>query len=322
MLLQYSTSPHIRINNTTKKIMINVCLALLPATVMGIILFGYLALLTVAVSVVSAIASEFLYQRAMGVSFKQTFLDFDYSTVVTGLIVALILPVNVYLYIPALASIFAIVVCKMLFGGTGNNFVNPAVTGRIFVFISFSSILNTYVAPSISNINPTVISGATSLQSFLNDGSSLSILDLFLGTGVSGCIGETCKLAILIGAIYLSVKKIIKIWLPLITLVFAGITAVMLNGFELSIFLPAILSGGLFFGAFFMATDYVTNPITIFGQVIFFALFGVLTSILRQFTGFETASFALLIMNILVPLIDKLPARKPFGYKKIKGYSR
>ena len=322
MLLQYSTSPHIRLNNTTKKIMINVCIALLPATVMGIIFFGYLAFLTVALSVLSAVASEFIYQKIMGLNFKDTFNAFDYSSVVTGLIVSLILPVNAHLYIPVLASVFAVVVCKMLFGGTGNNFVNPAVTGRIFVFISFSSILNTYVAPSISAINPVVISGATSLQSFLLDGSSLSLFDLLLGTGVAGCIGETCKVAILVGAIYLAVKKIIKIWLPLLSLVFAGITAVILNGFEISAFLPAILSGGLFFGAFFMATDYVTNPITVSGQAIFFILFGILTSIFRQFTGFETASFALLIMNILVPLIDKLPTRKAFGYQKNKGVNK
>ena len=319
MLLQYSTSPHIRINNTTKKIMINVCIALLPACVMGVIFFGVFALLTILVSVISAIFAELLYQKMMGLTLKDAINSFDYSSVVTGIIIALILPVNVYLYIPILASVFAIIFCKMIFGGTGNNFANPAVTGRIFVFISFSSILNTYVLPSISAINAPVITGATSLQSFLKDGSSLSLIDLFLGTGVAGCIGETCKVAILVGAIYLAIKKIIKIWLPFLTLLFAGATAVMLNGFNLSVFLPAILSGGIFFGAFFMATDYVTNPITISGQVIFFALFGVLTSILRQFTGFETASFALLIMNILVPLIDKLPVRKPFGYKKIKG---
>lgn len=313
--LQFSVSPHVKSGNSTKKIMLNVCIALLPATIMGIVYFGIFALLTVLVAVISAVASEFLYRLAIKEKFKDIVESFDYTSVVTGLIIAMICPANAHLYIPALASIFAIVVVKMLFGGTGYNLVNPAAAGRIFAFISFTTVMNTFVAPSIGAINGSIITGATSLQSFLNDGSSLSALDLLLGTGVAGCIGETCKVAILLGAIYLAVKKIIKIWLPFISLAVAGLMAVLLNG-SFNAFLPAILSGGLIFGAFFMATDYVTNPTTTLGNVIFFVFFGALTSVLRHFTGYETASFAILLMNVLVPLIDKITLTKPFGYVK------
>ena len=205
----------------------------------------------------------------------------------------------------------------MLFGGTGYNLVNPAAAGRIFAFISFTTIMNSFALPYIGAMNESAITGATSLQSFLKYGSSLSALDLLLGTGVAGCIGETCKVAILVGAIYLAVKKIIKIWLPILSVAVAGLVAVLLNG-TFDVFLPAILSGGLIFGAFFMATDYVTNPVTVFGNVIFFVLFGALTSVLRHFTGYETASFVILLMNILVPLIDKIALVKPFGYVKPK----
>ena len=316
MALQYSSSPHVRSNNSTKGIMINVSIALLPAVIMGIVYFGYLALLNVLVAVVFALSSEIVYRKIFGENFKQIFATLDYSSLVTGLIIALIIPASLHLYIPALASIFAIVVCKMLFGGTGQNFVNPAAAGRIFAFVSFTTIMNTFISPSIGAINNTVITGATSLQSFLTDGTSLSVIDLFLGTGVAGCIGETCKVAILVGAIYLAIKGIIKIWLPILSLISAGIIAVLLNDFNFGVFLPAILSGGLIFGAFFMATDYVTNPTTTLGNIIFFVGFGILTSLLRHFTKYETASFVILLMNILVPLIDKIPYRKPFGYQK------
>lgn len=316
-LLKFSSSPHVKAVRTTKQIMLNVCIALIPACVMGIIYFGYLAALTILVAVVSSVGSEVVYRLCLKEKFKDIMRSLDNTSMVTGLIIALIVPPTAHLYITALASIFAIIVVKMLFGGTGYNLVNPAAAGRIFAFISFTTIMNSFVAPSIAPLNDSVITGATSLQSFLNDGSTLSSLDLLLGTGVAGCIGETCKVAILVGAIYLAVKGIIKIWLPLLSVIVAGLVAVLLNG-SFDAFLPAILSGGLIFGAFFMATDYVTNPVTTLGNIIFFVLFGALTSILRHFTGYETASFAILLMNVLVPLIDKISFSKPFGYVKPK----
>ena len=314
--LIFSTSPHVKSSNSTRKIMLSVAIALLPATITGIVYFGLSAFLTVFVSVISALGAEILYKVIMGEKFNESICSLDYSSLVTGMIIGLILPANYHLYIPALASIFAIIVAKMIFGGTGNNLVNPAVVGRIFAFVSFTTILNSFIKPNIGAINDNIITGATSLQSFLDDGSSLSALDLLLGTGVTGSIGETCKIAILIGAIYLAIKGIIKIWLPLLSIVSAAIIAFMLNEFNLNAILPSILSGGLIFGAFFMATDYVTNPATTLGNVIFFIGYGILTSLLRHFTGYETASFVLLILNVLVPLIDKISLHKPFGYVK------
>lgn len=312
-LYKFSSSPHVKSPKTTKKIMLDVCIALIPACIMGIVYFGYLALLTILVSAIFSVGAEIVYRLLTKEKFKDIIRSLDNTSLVTGLIIALIIPPTIHLYIPALASIFAIIVVKMLFGGTGYNLVNPAATGRIFAFISFTTIMNTFFDPS----NGSVITGATSLQSFLSDGSTLSSLDLLLGTGVAGCIGETCKIAILIGAIYLAIKGIIKIYLPIISVIVAGLVAVLLNG-SFEVFLPAILSGGLIFGAFFMATDYVTNPVTTLGNVVFFIGFGLLTSLLRHFSGYETASFAILLMNILVPLIDKVTLSKPFGFVKQK----
>ena len=318
MSLLFSQAPHVRSGNTTKKIMIDVLIALLPAMIAGIVYFGLKAVAVIAVSVICAVGSEYVYELCMGKKLKEIACAFDCSSCVTGLIVALIIPATYHLYVPALASIFAIVVVKMLFGGTGKNLVNPAVAGRIFAFISFTTIMNTFAVPSIGPIDEQIIAGATSLQSFLADGPTLSGWNLLLGTGVAGCIGETCKIAILIGAIYLAIKGIINIIMPILTVALCGLVTVALNGFDFATFIPAILSGGLFFGAFFMATDFVTNPVSALGQYIFFCLVGILTAVLRHFTGYETVSFAIIIMNLLVPLIDKVTIGKPFGYKKPK----
>ena len=326
MQLFFSQSPHVRSNNSTRKIMLSVAIALAPSSIAGIVFFGLPAVLMLLTAVISSIGAEVVYELCVGKKFKTIFEDMDYSSLVTGLILALIMPATYHLYVVALASVFAIVVVKMFFGGTGNNLVNPAASGRIFAFISFSAILDSFVKPSIGAIKNvvltgpsaggTVVTGATSLKNFLAGGNSLSTIDLLLGTGVAGCIGETCKIAILIGAIYLAIKKIIDIKLPIFALLLAGITGVALNEFDFGAFLPTVLSGGLFFACFFMATDFVTNPRTTLGRYVFFAGFAILTVVLRQFSGYETASFALLIMNLIVPLIDKITINKPFGYKK------
>ena len=317
MAIIYSSSPHVRSNNSTKKIMLNVFIALIPAGVMGVVYFGVMALLNILVACLFSLLSEIIYNVIMGEKFFASIKKLDYSSLVTGMIIALIIPASWHLYIPALSSVFAVIVAKMLFGGTGNNFVNPAAVGRIFAFISFTTVMTTFIKCNVGAIfSQELTAGATSLQSFLAGGNSLSLIDLLLGTGVAGCIGETCKIAILLGAIYLAVKGIIKIWLPFVSIISAGVLAVLLNGFNFNAFLPSILSGGLIFGAFFMATDYVTNSATTIGNIIFFIGYGVLTALLRHFTGYETASFAIIIMNILVPLIDKITIRKPFGYVK------
>ena len=323
-ILTLSTSPHVKSTSSTRRIMIDVCIALLPACIMGIIYFGLNAFLIIALSVISAVASEFVYNLACKKSIKQTANEFDFTTVVTGLLVALSIGSQSPLYAPILASVFAIVVVKMIFGGTGKNLVNPAVTGRIFAFMSFTALMSGgWIAPSISaifggiSINPET--GATILTDTFKGGTtSMHVVDLLLGTGLAGCIGETCKVALLIGAIYLAVKKVINITYPIIYIAVAGLFSVALSGFNFNVFLPSILTGGLFLGAFFMATDYTTTPNTTLGNVVYFIVLGLITAGLRFATKMEVVSFAILLMNLFVPMFDKFIIPRPFGFKKAK----
>lgn len=319
-LLRYSPSPHVKRPVTTKWIMINVCIALLPACVSGIVFFGAKAALMLIVSCLSAVLSEFIYLLIINKKPREIIKQFDFTSLVTGLLLAMSLGINYPIYTVVLGSTFAIIVVKMIFGGTGKNVVNPAVTARIFVFISFQSIAGAYLIPKVF----APVTSATVLVDILENGNiaSTSILNLFLGTGVSGCIGETCKLALLLGAIYLAVLKIINIGLPLLTIVSCGLFSVALNGFNFQYFLPTILSGGLVLGAFFMATDYTTTPNTKLGNVVYFIALGLLIAGLRQATEMEVVSFAILLMNLLVPLFDKAFKPKPFGFKRKKEAKR
>lgn len=325
-----SDSPHIRGNATTKRIMIDVLIALLPATVMGIVYFGLKACIVLLLSVVSAIATEFVYKLCLKQNFKKIIRDFDFTSAITGLLLGLCLPSTVYWYVPVLSSIFAVAIVKMLFGGTGQNIVNPAITGRVFAFIAFPAIMTSgYVLPKIEAIFEIVLSsasastsdvwtGATALTTLLSDGISYftySKTDLFLGTGVAGCIGETCKLALIVGGVYLSIRKVICPVYPIIYIGVCGLFTVMLNGFDFEYFLPSILSGGLILGAIFMATDYVTSPTTKVGRVIYYTALGLLTAGLRKATGIEVVSFAILLMNLVVPLITRFTRPRNFGEK-------
>lgn len=321
----YSSSPHVKNPRTTKNIMIDVCIALIPACVMGIVYFGYMAAVLIAISALSAVASEFIFLLIAGKTFKQIAKDFDFTSLVTGLLIALSIGVQSPWYTPIFANAFAIMVVKLLFGGTGKNLVNPAVAGRVFAFISFTGVMASgWVAPSIgtiftgSSINPN--SSATILtDSFATStATSMHALDMFLGTGLAGCIGETCKLALLLGGAYLVIRKIITPTVPLIYIAVTGLFTVCLNGFDFSAFLPSILTGGLFLGAIFMATDYTTSPNTFLGNIVYAVMLGLITAGLRQATGIEVVSFVILLMNIVVPLIDKYILPRPFGYKKAK----
>ena len=318
-----STAPHVKTARTTKTIMLDVLIALLPATVAGIVFFGWQALVMILLSLVSAALTEFVYyivqnkiwQDPKGVCVK--FLkQFDFSSLVTGLLLALVIPSDIEgWYMPILGSVFAVAVVKMLFGGTGKNVVNPALAGRVFLFISFALMMQ-YPAPNFGALLDTtgdVMTGATSLTSGLAGEGTLSALDLFLGTGVAGCIGETCKLALLAGGVYLCVRGVIKWYLPLIYILVTGLFAVCLEGFDFGAFLPSVFGGGLILGAIFMATDYTTTPKSTLGNVIYFILLGLLTAGLRKATGIEVVSFCILLMNFLVFLIDKAIPARPFG---------
>lgn len=335
-----STPPHVRRKRNTKGIMGDVCIALAPAAIAGIVFFGYMAVIIELIAVLSCVATEFVYFfiakggfankcKNAGATCKLWWRQFDLTSVVTGLILALILPVTVKWYEVLIGSIFAIAVVKMFFGGTGKNLVNPAATARVFMFISFT--ITTYVAANVGAVldpnNNQIFTGATNLSYLLKEGhaSQLSALNLFLGTGVAGCIGETSALAILIGYVYLCVRKVIKWWQPLLFLGVFGLCAVTLSGFyfesykfDITLFLPHVLSGGAVFAAVFMFTDYVTSPRGVIGQLVYYIAGAVLLALLRYLTSLEVASFVILIMNILVPLIDRYCIRKPFGYVKEK----
>lgn len=310
-----SDSPHIRGKRTTRGIMLDVTVALLPAAVMGCVFFGVSALITILISVAASVATEFVYCLCLKKKPLDIVRSFDFTSVVTGLLLAMCLPSHVKWYVPLISAIFSIAVVKMLFGGTGKNIVNPAITGRVFAFIAFQSMMvSGWVAPTISALDGSVTTGATQLTSILGgNGYSVSLLDMFLGTGMAGCIGETCKLALLIGGIYLVARKVIKWQFPVIYIVVEGFVAVCLAKFDFAQFLPSILSGGLFLGAIFMATDYVTSPNSTAGNYVYFVALGILTAVLRAATKIEVVSFAILLMNLLVPLINAYIRPRPFG---------
>lgn len=334
-----STPPHVKSKRTTKGIMLDVVIALLPCAVCGIVFFGWQALMIELVSVIACVATEFAYffiaNKGFSKEAKKVCLrwwkQFDLTSVVTGLILALILPSSVKWYEVLIGGIFSIAIVKMLFGGTGKNLVNPAAMGRVFMFISFA--ITTYTAAKIPALNFTsgVFTESTNLWWLLsanggNPHTKVTVLDLFLGTGVAGCIGETCKVAIIVGYLYLSIRKVIKWWQPLLFIAVFGFTAVFMSGFayiatggyifNMDLFLPHILSGGVLFGAVFMFTDYVTSPKGIYGQIFYYVVAAILVAVLRYFTKLEVTSFVIVLINLFVPLIDKYLIRKPFGYKK------
>ncbi|MBR5145358.1 MAG: RnfABCDGE type electron transport complex subunit D [Clostridia bacterium] len=323
--LVFSSSPHLKAPKTTKSIMVDVSIALLPATIVGIIFFGLNALLVMAISVVSAIVAELLYKMLVNkASFKQFWNEFDYTTLVTGLLIGMNMPPLTDWYIPVIASFFAIIIVKMLFGGTGKNIVNPAIAGRIFVFISFGIVAaGGFVDPIVGAnaagdfMNP-VVAGSTPLGDILMNGlsaTSATNMDMFLGL-IPGTIGETSALALIVGGIYLVARNVIDWKWPVIYIGVTGLFTVVLNGFNFAWFLPSILSGGLMLGAIFMATDYTTTPNTQLGNVVYFVALGLITATLRFNNGTEVVSFAILLMNLVVPLIDKYIVPKPFGYVK------
>lgn len=343
----YSSSPQIKSRRTTKWIMADVCIALAPACIAGCIFFGWGAVLQLVLATVTAVIAEFVFQLCCKKDFKQILKEFDFSSLVTGLLIGMNMYSTSKWYVPILASLFAIVVVKMLFGGTGKNIVNPAIAGRVFAFISFGAAFGgTFSAnpemESVSQINVThkIQAGATPLQAIYNSdiSNTLSNWDLFLGTGVQGCIGEVCKLALIIGGIYLIVRGVLNFRWPIVYMLATGVVTVVIAWIEgcnnstiasssavgveftkaLGKFIPSILSGGLMLGAIFMATDYVTTPNTKLGNYIYFVLLGVLTAVLRWAVGGEVVSFVILLMNLFVPMFDKYICRKPFGYVKPK----
>ncbi len=309
--LYVSHSPHIAGGDTTQTIMLHVIIALLPALLAGCIVFGSRALLVVLLCVNSCVIFEALWQKLM----KKPITISDFSAVITGMILGMNLPVNVPIWIPIIGSFFAIIIVKQFFGGLGHNFMNPALAARAFMLASWTLPMTTF--PQVD-----AVTSATPLVALSDGMANLpSYLTLFLGN-VSGCIGETSKLALLIGGIYLLVTKVIRLRVPLI---FIGTVALgtWIFGGSYGPFtgdpLYHVLSGGLIFGAFFMATDYTTTPFTPNGQILFGFGCGVITVLIRLWGGYpEGASYSILLMNVATPLIDKVCKPRRYGTTRFK----
>lgn len=303
MKLLFQDAPHIHSGNSTQKIMLDVLIALLPATVASVVIFGMKALVLIATCVISCVCSEFVFNL---VTKKDQSIS-DLSACVTGLLLALNLSTNVSVYQCVIGSVFAIVVVKCIFGGLGKNFANPAISGRVFMLLTFSAVAG--------GANPKVVElvgSATPLEVLPQGGELPSLMNMLLGLH-GGAVGETCIIALVLGYIYLVAKKVIKWYVPcaFIATVFVLFFAFT---FDFNYALYEILSGGLFLGAIFMATDYVTTPITNKGKVAFCVCAGVITFVVRHFCAYpEGVSFSILIMNILTPYLERACHNHPLG---------
>ena len=317
-MLNVSSNPHVRDKMTTSRIMQLVALALLPTTLFGIWNFGFRALLVVLVTVASSVFFEWLYDRLMH---KKNTIN-DFSAVVTGLLLALNMPPQIPLWMPVLGSAFAIIVVKQLFGGLGQNFMNPALAARCFLMISFAGKMTDFAVDKLSGYHCIdTVTGATALAELKNSGftaDSISVKNLFIGN-IHGTIGETSAIAILIGAVILLAFKVIDLKIPL---TYIGSFAVFVilymlgtgKGFDVNYLFSHIFGGGLMLGAWFMATDYVTTPITPRGQYVYGVCLGVLTAIFRLFGGSaEGVSYAIIFCNLLVPMIERVTRHPAFG---------
>lgn len=319
-LFHVSASPHVRSKVSTKTIMRDVVIALLPAVLAGIWVFKMDAILVLLTTSATCLLTEYLYEYFM----KRPITTGDYSALVTGLLLGMNLPPSIPLWIAMLGSVFAILVVKQLFGGLGQNFMNPALGARCFLMISFTGRMTTFTVDGVTSATPlawikNADSGMAVTDVLAENGSSL--FDMFIGT-IGGTIGETSAVALLIGAIYLLAKRIIDWKIPVF---YIGSFLVFLlcfggHGFNLNYFAAEVCGGGLLLGAFFMATDYVTCPITPNGKILYGICLGLLTGIFRIYGGSaEGVSYAIIFCNLLTPLIEKVTIPKPFGYVKTKS---
>ena len=299
--LSMSSGPHIRSSDNSRRIMLDVILALLPASIAGVWIFGIGALWTILVCVAAAVLAEFLFNLIV----KKPQTVGDLSAVVTGLLLALNLSTNVPLWQAALGSVFAIVLVKGVFGGLGRNFANPAITARIFLLLAFTSTV-------AGGVLPDGTTGATPLELIGSEGAQLpTLLQMFLGQR-GGAIGETCILALLLGFAYLLIRKVIRWEIPVIFMGTVFVLSLVFGGFNTAVY--ELLSGGLVLGAVFMATDYATTPITMRAKMLFALGCGIITFGIRWFCALpEGVSYSILCMNILAPWLEKWTRRKPLG---------
>ena len=324
-LLNISSSPHVRDKSSTRSIMWDVIFALIPTSIFGIYNFGIRAAVLIAVCIATCLLSEYIWQKCM----KLPLTVNDGSAVLTGLLLALNLTPTFPIWMAILGSVFAIIIVKHLFGGLGQNFMNPALGARCFLMVSFAGQMTSFAHDGITGATPLAIikagSRSDSIQKILASGDgktqeATSLVKMFIGS-TGGTIGETCAIALLIGAAYLLIRKIISWRIPVCYIAVFAIFILLFGGrgFDLTYLAAELCGGGLLLGAFFMATDYVTSPITPKGQIIFGVLLGLLTGVFRVFgASAEGVSYAIIICNLLVPLIERVTIPVPFGKEGIK----
>lgn len=320
-----SSSPHVRSNEDTSYIMKQVVIALLPAALAGVYFFRLSALNVMLFCILGAVGSEFLYQKIT----KQESTIGDFSAVVTGLLLAFNVPASLPWWMCLIGSAFAIIVVKMIFGGIGNNFMNPALAARAFLLASFPVAMTTWTKTGVNwvssgNIDavttatPLSFLKLTSLESTaqgveLLSSNGISLTDMLIGN-IGGCIGETSAILILLGGLYLMYKGIINYVIPVSYIGTVFILTFVLGGFNFNFVLFELLAGGLMLGGFFMLTDYTTSPMTVKGQIVYAVIAGVLTTVIRLYGGYpEGVSYSILLVNVLTPLIDKYVKNRVFG---------
>ena len=316
-----STSPHVRDKSSTSSIMLDVIIAMLPTALFGVFHFGFYSLVVIIATMAAAALAEYLYEKGM----KKPITVRDYSALVTGMILALNMPPNVPLWIPILGAFFAIIIVKQLFGGLGQNWMNPALAARCFLLISCTGFMTDFTYKAGAD----VISGATPLavmkEAFKGGNSAVAALaekytfgDLFIGN-IPGTIGEVSTICLLIGAAYLLWKKVITWQIPVVYIGTVAVFTMLFGQHSLSYVIAELLSGGLIFGAFFMATDYVSSPITPMGQIWYAVFIGVMTGLFRLFgSGAEGVSYAIILGNVVAPLIEGWTIPKAFGKEDAK----
>lgn len=323
-----SASPHVRSGVTTAQIMRDVAIALMPASIFGVYQFGFQAFLILLVSITTCVVAEFLYEKFMKVPEH----PYECSALVTGLLIGMNMPASAPVWMPMIGGLFAIIVVKMLYGGLGQNFMNPALAARCFLSICFTGRMTAFAVDSFATAKASSeslylfnygaagldgITGATPLTALKAGEATPKLIDMFFGfTG--GVIGETSAMMLLIGAIYLVYRKVISLRIPLTYIgtfaVFMSIYTACTGGFDGNFVMTHVLGGGLMLGAFFMATDYVTCPITPVGQIVFGVILGCLTAIFRLWGNTaEGVSYAIIFCNLLVPLIEKATIPRAFG---------
>ncbi len=315
-----SSSPHVRSNEDTNYIMKQVIIALIPATLAALYFYRLSALNVIFFCVAGAVGSEYIFQRV----FKQESTIGDLSAVITGLLLAFNVPASLPWWMCLIGSAFAIIVVKMVFGGIGNNFVNPALAARAFLLASFPVAMTLWTKTGVNWVGGSNIDAYTTATplNFLKQGtegisqlseSGISMVDMLTGN-IGGCIGETSAILIILGGVYLIYKGIINYIIPLFYIGTVFVLSFILGGFDISFAVYQMLAGGLMLGAFFMLTDYTTSPMTKKGQIIYAVLAGIITTVIRMYGGYpEGASYSILLVNVMTPLIDKYTKTRVFG---------